>query len=271
MSGGVGSLPADFPEGRIIGGRYRIESLLGEGGTAQVFRAYDLATQSNVALKVIKARYMRDDRAGTRLAREGEMLRRLSHPGIVRVDTWGQDEGGPFFLAMELLSGETLAARLRRGPLSLRETDRLIRQIIAPVRAAHEAQVIHRDLKPDNIFLAGGDPSTQVKIVDFGISKVVGAEKLTKTGQMLGTPRYMAPEQLSAAASVGVEADIYAIGMIVFEMLSGRSPFSTQDPMKLIIEILHGRMMRLSVAAPSVPATVEAVVGRCLQISPETR
>jgi len=265
------ALPTEYPPGRLIGGRYRIDSMLGEGGTAFVFRAHDLATQTDIALKVIKSRFMRDARAATRLAREGEMLRQLAHPGIVRVDTWGSHEEGPFFLAMELLSGETLASRLGRGPLELLELDQILRQIFGAIQAAHRAEIIHRDLKPENIFLSVGEAGSQVRLLDFGISKAVGAEKLTQTGQMLGTPRYMAPEQLAAAANVDVRADIYGIGMIAYEALSGRSAFSTQEPMGLIVEILHGRRASLRTLVPGVPAGIEAVIERSIQVSPDTR
>ncbi|MEM1415562.1 MAG: serine/threonine-protein kinase, partial [Myxococcota bacterium] len=260
--------------GDVVAGRYRIERPLGEGGMAQVFQATDLAGGRRIALKLLRKEVAQSPEAVQRLRQEGEVLSQLQHPAIVAVETYGQIESGQLFLAMELLEGETLRARLRRTPqLSPEELAPVVAGIVAGLEAAHGAGVVHRDLKPDNVFLARlpGQPGFQVKILDFGISKVTGADRLTRTGQVLGTPRYMAPEQLAAERDLDARVDVYALGVMLYEALAGRSPFLTSSPSELIVAIIHGKTTPLRAARPDVSPEIEAVVARAMARAREAR
>jgi serine/threonine-protein kinase len=256
--------------GSIVAGRFRVESLLGEGGMASVYRATDLATSRPIALKLLRPDLCAIPEAASRFRREGELLQAFAHPGIVRVETFGALEDGALFLAMELLAGETLGALMRRsGPLDPSDVAPLLAGICAPLAAAHARGIVHRDLKPENIFLAGAEP--QVKLLDFGISKVFGSEKLTQTGQLLGTPRYMAPEQLAAEHELDARVDVYAVGVILYEALAGRPPFLGSAPSDLIVSILHGRVAPLRSVRGDLPPEVESVVARAMARAREAR
>ena len=223
--------------GALIGGRFRLESELGEGGMAQVFVATDIATHRKVAIKLLKeGRSEQQDEAEARLRREAELLSRLTNPAIVQVETYGRANDGRLFMAMELLQGETLGDLMRRQQqLDPEELAPIVAGIAAGLAAAHKAGIVHRDLKPDNIFLARDKPedAVQVKLLDFGISKVYGvAERLTRTGQILGTPRYMAPEQLAADHDLDARVDVYAMGVILYEALSGVASVYRREPQR---------------------------------------
>jgi serine/threonine-protein kinase len=240
---------------------------------ATVYRALDVATQRHIALKVLKRELSTIPEASTRFRREGELLLKLDHPGLVRIETFGTTEGGQLFLAMELLDGETLGARLKRlGRLEARDLGPVVAGICAALAFAHARGVIHRDLKPENVFLAllpCGDE--RVKVLDFGISKVFGAERLTQTGELLGTPRYMAPEQLSADHDLDARVDIYALGVMLYECLTGTAPFAGRTPSDLIVSILHGRAAPLRSVRPDVAPEVEGVVARAMARAREAR
>ncbi|MEO0326510.1 MAG: serine/threonine-protein kinase [Myxococcota bacterium] len=253
--------------GEVVAGRYRIERPLGEGGMAQVFQATDLAGGAPVALKILRREVAESPEAVRRLRQEGEVLSQLKHPAIVSVSTYGQLDSGQLFLAMELLEGETLRERLQREKrLDPEALAPVVAGIVAGLEAAHGAGVVHRDLKPDNVFLSRlpGRAGFQVKVLDFGISKVTGGDRLTRTGQVLGTPRYMAPEQLAAERDLDARVDVYALGVMIYEALAGRSPFLTSSPSDLIVAIVHGKSTPLRAARPDVPAELEAVVARAM-------
>lgn len=260
--------------GTIIAGRYRVESTLGAGGMAIVYRATDLAERRTVALKILRANLMTSGEAVERFLREGELLRsRLVHPTIVAAETYGALDDGCHFLVMELLDGETLGAKLRRGGrLSPLDLAPILTGVCAGVQAAHAAGVLHRDLKPDNIFLVRtASPSDiRVKLLDFGISKITGAEKLTQTGEVVGTPRYMAPEQL-LGEELDLRVDVYALGVIAYEALAGHPPFVAPTPSDLIIAILRGEPLPLKIARPDLPTGLDAVVMRSLAKSRTAR
>jgi serine/threonine-protein kinase len=257
-----------------VAGRFRIDALLGEGGMASVYRATDLATSRPLALKLLRAELCAIPEAASRFRREGELLQSFTHPGIVRVETFGALEDGALFLAMELLAGETLGAFMRRSRvLDPSDVAPLLAGICAPLAAAHARGIVHRDLKPENIFLARATPDAepQVKLLDFGISKVFGSEKLTQTGQLLGTPRYMAPEQLAAEHELDARVDVYAVGVILYEALAGQPPFLGSAPSDLIVSILHGRVAPLRSVRSDLPPEVESVVARAMARAREAR
>ncbi|MFT5355411.1 MAG: serine/threonine protein kinase [Polyangiales bacterium] len=258
------------PKGTVIAGRFRVEGPLGQGGMAHVVRATDLATKRPIALKLLKPEIAKDEQAVARLRREGEVLSKLDHPAIVGIETFGKLDDGRIFIAMELLKGETLGERIRRErKLSVEDLSLVVTGAAAGLSAAHRNDVIHRDLKPDNIFLVG-EPM-QVKLLDFGISKVFGLAKLTRTGQILGTPRYMAPEQLAADDDVDQRIDVYAMGVILYEALAGTPPFGGANASELVVAIIRGRPPSLRTYCPDIDPALEAVVMRAISRSREAR
>ncbi len=257
--------------GEVIAGRYRVVAKLGEGGMAEVFRADDLARDRVVAVKVLHPEVATNPEAVERTKREGQLLSELNNPAIVDVETYGELEDGTVFLVMELLEGETLGERMRRGPLEPAELAPIVAGTCAGLHAAHARGIVHRDLKPDNLFLCPTSHGIQVKLLDFGISKVYAEQKLTQTGEVLGTPRYMSPEQLGAEPDVDPRVDVYALGVILYEALAGKPPFLAGTPTDLIIAILNGKVVPLSSARPDVPQAVEAVVMRAMSRTRDAR
>jgi len=250
----------------VLGGRYRLERALGAGGMAEVFEGTDLSRGQRVAVKVLRPHLAESAEAVLRFRREGQVLAALKNPAVVAIEAVQELTDGRIFIVMELLEGETLGARMKRGPLSATQLAPIVAGCAAGLAAAHAHGVVHRDLKPDNIFLArlpNGDD--QLKLLDFGVSKVRGEEKLTQTGQVLGTPRYMSPEQLGAEPDIDGRVDVYALGVILYEALSGgKSPFLANTPTDLIVAILNGKVVPLRSVQPGVPPALEAVVLRAM-------
>lgn len=261
---------------------------------AQVFRATDLAGGKPIALKLLKPEIAFDGEAIARLRREGEILSKLDTPAIVGIETFGRLDDGRIFIAMEMLEGETLGERMRReGQMDPRELTPIVTGLVAGLAAAHRADIIHRDLKPDNVFLTraptrqsvptrmgtlssgGASPprpdEVQVKLVDFGISKAFDFARLTRTGQILGTPRYMAPEQLAADDDIDARVDVYALGVMLYEALAGSPPFVAASPSDLIVAILHGKVTPLSAYRSDLSHDVVAVVSRAMARSRDAR
>jgi serine/threonine protein kinase len=262
---------AEASVGSVIAGRYRLESLLGVGGMAEVYKAEDLTTKKRVAVKLLRADIAKNPEAVARTKREGEVLSDLHNPAIVSVETWGELPDGTVFLVMELLEGETFGERMRRGTIDPTELAPIVAGVCAGLHAAHARGIIHRDLKPDNIFLCPTEHGLQVKLLDFGISKFYGHDRLTQTGEVLGTPRYMSPEQLGAEPDIDARVDVYALGVILYEALAGKPPFLASTPTDLIIAILHGKVAPLRSARPDAGAGVEAVVMRAMAKVREAR
>ncbi len=249
----------------VLAGKYRLEESLGSGGMAEVFRALELTSGRRVAVKVLRAGPDQNPEATARLKREGQVLRSLKNPAIVGIEDVIELEGGRVILVMELLVGETLGARMRRGKIEPGELGAIVAGVAVGLSAAHANGVVHRDLKPDNIFLgAHDDGRVQVKLLDFGVSKIFGGERLTQTGQVLGTPRYMSPEQLGAEPEVDHRVDIYSLGVILYEALTGKPPFLASTPTDLIVAILHGKLVPLRSLRPDLPASIEGVVMRAM-------
>ncbi|MCA9575087.1 MAG: serine/threonine-protein kinase [Polyangiales bacterium] len=259
--------------GTLLDGRFEIEKLLGSGGMAHVYRARDTQLGTLVALKLLKDAIADNAEAAARLRREAELLSRFAHPAIVGIEHVGRLADGRIYLAMEYLLGETLGQRMRaRKRLSQVELTPILAGAVAGLSVAHAGGVVHRDLKPDNIFLqALPDGSTQVKLLDFGISKHVGHERLTRTGQVLGTPRYMAPEQLAAEKNLDARVDTYALGVILYEALSGNPPFLGVSPSELVQAILHGRVTPIRHHAPDLAPGLEVVVHRAMARAKDAR
>jgi serine/threonine-protein kinase len=224
----------------MVGG-YRLSSLLGKGGMGEVWLGEDPKIHRQAAIKVLDARLAVDPQFTTRFLREARAVNEVRHRSLVDVFAFGELDDGRPYLVMEFLEGRTLAALLKERPrLPLREIEPIIAQLCAGLAAAHEKGIIHRDLKPDNIFLLSQEGAPPlVKLLDFGIAKSQREEALTQTGEVFGTPEYMAPEQCLGAKDVDARSDLYSLGIIVYEMLCGRTPFATQGEKRSQIWMRH--------------------------------
>lgn len=264
--------------GDVLVRKYRLVSKLGEGGMATVWVADNLALHTKVAVKVMHGPLTDDPRLVARFRREARATASLDHENVVRVYDFGLTVSGAPFIVMELLQGETLAARLQaRGRLPVEEAVRLGLASMRGVSAAHTKGVIHRDLKPENIFLAlGKDERERPKILDFGVSLVVdGSDRsrhgLTQAGALLGTPAYVSPEAIRGEAPVDARADIWALGVLLYEMVAGKLPFQAPSVHELIDAIVGGEPIALASLEPSVDPALEALVLRALAKDPDDR
>lgn len=254
--------------GQIFAGRFEIERLAGSGGMASVFRALDRARGAPAAVKVLRTD---GQEAVGRFAREAEILGELSHPGVVRYVAHGVTPDGDLFLAMEWLEGESLGERLAREGLTVREAVALVAAVAEAAGAAHARGLVHRDIKPSNIFLVDG-AIERVKLIDFGIARAAGAAaQITRTGAMIGTPGYMAPEQVRASSAVDARADVFSLGCVLFKCLTGRAPFAGDDLLGTLLKAALESAPRVRDLAPAVPAPVDALVDRMLAREPERR
>jgi eukaryotic-like serine/threonine-protein kinase len=262
-----------FPEGTgwVIDGRYRIERLLGRGGVGAVFEATRVGTEERVAIKLVQGKYANDDGVVSRFAREAKAASAVDNPHIVRVLDSGTHEGRPF-LVIELLLGEDLGARLRRTKrLSETETMHVTLQLLYGLMGAHAAGIVHRDLKPDNVFLVDreNDPSF-VKIVDFGTSKIVpllghtAPLALTHRGVVVGTPLYMSPEQAEAKSDVDERSDLYSVGAIAFECLTGRPPHVGESDQLVLGSIRSSKAPLIRTIEPGLREELGAFVDKAL-------
>lgn len=248
--------------GAFFAERYRIEGLLGTGAMGKVFHATDLQRERPVAVKVLHPDKARKEQVLARFRREAAIMAEIAHPGIVQVFDWGRTAEGVDYIVMELLHGKTLREHLRsHGPMTPKELLPIIVAVADALAAAHAKGVVHRDLKPDNVFLCDGGA---VKVVDFGLSMLDTDARMTKTGVMLGTPRYMAPEQIRSAKNVDPRVDVYALGVTVHEALTGASPFPANDAAQLLGCVIEGRIVRLEEQRPDLPAGLGDVVRRAM-------
>lgn len=218
--------------GRTLGEKYRIDSLLGQGGLGRVYRATHVSLGSAVAVKYLLATPHADE-ARARFRREATVLAALRHPGIVAAHDFGDDDGEPY-LVMELVDGVSLAEAILPGgvPMPFRRIAAIAQQIARVLETAHAAKIVHRDLKPDNVMLVDLGGADHVKVLDFGIALMLGDDagpRLTATNAFQGTPSYMSPEQWRGR-DVGPETDVYALGAVLYEMLSGEPPFDGESP-----------------------------------------
>lgn len=262
---------------------FRIEAELGRGGMGSVYLAQRVADDHVVAIKVLPEEYLNDQERRQRFSREIETLSRLSHPNIVQVLQAGFSQQQPYFV-MEYLSGLTLGQFTRSLPLAPKVATEIIRLVATAVQFAHEHQVVHRDLKPSNIILTpcstgtirvgGGDGPERcydIRLLDFSLAKEVDQETLlTRTGEILGTLGYMAPEQV-LGGEVGPAADIYACGILLYELLSGRTPHQAANLPELIHQIRHAEPISLRALVPTIPKDLETICEKCLEKEPGKR
>ncbi|MEP7120452.1 MAG: serine/threonine-protein kinase [Byssovorax sp.] len=252
--------------GASIAGKYRLLRPLGKGSMGEVWAAVHTEMRREVALKLI---YGDNPDLAVRLKREAQACGRLEHPNVVRIYDIGETDDGDPFLIMQLLTGETLADRLvRRRRLPPVEALWIALDIARALRAAHAADIVHRDLKPANIYLHRGldTEGEEVKVLDFGVSKIlsVGDMAFTVTGALVGSPAYMSPEQARASKDIDPRADIWSLGVLLFEMLAGRRPFPSASPMGVIAEILAEPIPSLSAFVPGIDPRIEDAVNRCM-------
>jgi hypothetical protein len=266
--------------GTILDGKYRLDEKIGEGGFGIVFRSTHLALTRPIAVKVFKPRHGNDNaEAIERFKREGISISRLSHPNIIAVLDSGVSDQGIAYLVMELLSGKSLAEELRSGAATtLRECLGRIIPVCRALAEAHRLGVIHRDIKPDNIFINRSPEGETVKVVDFGIAKMTASDtgedwsKLTATDSLIGTPAYMSPERLSGINYDG-RADVYSVGIVLYEMLAGRPPFEkgTSGIVGMILAHIHKAPPPLRELNPNIPESVAALIHRTLEKVPSER
>lgn len=275
----VADVPIDPLIGRVFEGKYRLDERLGGGGMGTVYRATHLLIDRQVALKVLSQRFVGDQTAQQRFRREARAAGRMQHPNAVTVTDFGATEDGYLYIVMELLEGRTLRDLLaHEAPLDPARAVSFMLQACAAVGAAHEAGLIHRDLKPANIFIEQRpNLPAVVKVLDFGVAKFAVEEHeddydtLTQVGAIIGTPRYMAPEQCSGAAQLTPAADVYSLGIILYEMLTAVVPFNADTPLAIALKQVSEPPTPPREVVPSVPLELERVVLHALQKNPPDR
>lgn len=265
---------------RVFEGKYRLDELLGGGGMGSVYRATHLLIDRPVAIKVLSQRFVGDSTAKQRFRREARAAGRMHHPNAVSVTDFGATADGYLYIVMELLEGRTLRDLLaREAPLDVARVVSIMLQTCAAVSAAHDVGLIHRDLKPANIFIEqrSNSPAT-VKVLDFGVAKFAVEEQadddyqtLTQVGAIIGTPRYMSPEQCSGSGGVTPASDVYSLGIVLYEMLSGVVPFSADTPLALALRHVSEQPRPLREIVPDVPEELEAIAHKALAKRPGDR
>jgi eukaryotic-like serine/threonine-protein kinase len=250
-----------------IGGRYRLGARLGAGGMGEVFVAHDLRLDREVALKLLRANLAQQAGMRERVVAEARLAARLTHPHVVGVLDTGEQDGRPF-VVMERLSGRTLRDELADGPMPPERARDVGLQVLRALAAAHELDIVHRDVKPGNILDAGVGTW---KVADFGIAKWVHAEEtLTGTGELLGSPSYLAPERIDGQQA-GPASDLYAVGVLLYEALTGRKPFEGDDPFALAAAIRDGRFEPPTAIAADADPQIVAVIERAMRRDPADR
>jgi serine/threonine protein kinase len=251
----------------LAGGRYGLEEVLGHGGMATVYRAYDAELERPVAIKLLAEHLATDASFRDRFVREARMAARLSHPNIVQVYDAGEDEGRPF-IVMEYVEGTTLADELAdRGALPAARVVDLGLHVCAGLEHAHAAGLVHRDIKPGNLLVRRDGT---VKIADFGIARAAEATEMTQIGSILGTAAYLSPEQ-AAGDRVTAATDIYSLGAVLYELLTGKTPYTFENFAELAFKQREEPIRPLRELAPAAPESLESAVMRCLARNPEYR
>jgi eukaryotic-like serine/threonine-protein kinase len=252
----------------VVADTFEVERLIGRGGMGEVWLArHQRLAGKQVAIKVLHTQGTLPAEALARFRREAEIAVRLEHPNIVQVLDFNSLPSGQPFIVMELLKGESLSARIKRGPLSADETSMVMRQVGSALHAAHAAGVVHRDLKPENIFLVPTGLGDQAKVLDFGISKLAdGGTMQTTDSVLMGTPLYMSPEQaLGQNRDVTPQSDVFSLGSIVYECLTGAAPFEAENIAKVVFRIAYEPHVPLLTRAPHVPVVMANAVEHALQ------
>ena len=265
--------PTPSHAGQVLDGKYRLDALLAEGGMGAVYRATHVMLGKTVAIKLIRSAIVASPEIVRRFQREARAATALNHPNIVSVYDLGQTPDGTLYIAMEYIDGPSLKALIQSGrAIPPSRTIAILRQVASALATAHRHNIVHRDLKPHNIMLAAGPDGGEVaKLVDFGIAKTFDeSTQLTSDGSALGTPYYMSPEQIEGR-TVDARSDIYALGIILYEMLVGEVPFADQSTPAVLVKQLRERPIRPSLKNAAVPPALEAIALRCLEKDPDQR
>ena len=271
--------PSVFAEGSIVDGKYSIEDTIAEGGLGVIVRATHLGLGQRVAIKYLKTRALADANVVERFEREARLAVQIASEHVVRVQDVGRLPGAGPYMVMEYLVGRDLGTILEEGPLPIVRAVDYVLQACDALAEAHALRIVHRDIKPENMFLAQRPSNTSIlKIIDFGISKVAprrgdGGKWARETGaeQRVGTPLYMSPEQLRSPADVDQRTDIWALGVVLFELITGAQVFDAVDMPELCASILAGSPKRLRDLIPDAPGALEAVILKCLEKAPKDR
>jgi eukaryotic-like serine/threonine-protein kinase len=259
--------PQDARVGVTIAGRYVIDEALGKGGMATVYRAHHKLVERPCAIKILSAQFAQDPTTRERFRRESRHAQRLSHPNIIEIFDQGETEEGIPFLVMELLEGSTLADVMARVRLSMARALPIGIEMSRALARAHDFEVIHRDLKPENVFLLPGD---HVKLLDFGIARCTQDARITNLGEIFGTPQYMAPER-GTTIDAGPAADLYALGFILFEMLTGQLPFTATDPASWLMKHMKEPPPHLRQFLQDAPEALDRLLFELMAKRPEDR
>jgi serine/threonine-protein kinase len=258
--------------GDLVGGRYSIERASAEGGLGAVYVARHTTTSATVALKVLRDPSSQPEIVKTRFVREARVAAALGHPGIVRVLDAGDDpQFGPF-LAMELLSGMSLDQHVATNHPPVIERLSIVREMLEALAVAHEAGIVHRDIKPENVFLADdGEGGVRVKLLDFGIAREHSASTQTTDGTALGTIYYMSPEQMTDARNASFAADVWSVGVMLFELVSDELPFEDASIHEVAVRVCTQPPKALPPLDPAIDPVVRPVIARCLAREPAQR
>jgi serine/threonine protein kinase len=265
---------ASVKKGSVIGGKYRLERALAQGGMGSVWVAQHLQLDTEVAVKFMDPAYVDSDDARARFEREAKASAMLKSPNVVQVYDYGVEDDTPY-IVMELLEGEDLDARLRReGRLSVSVTARLLSDACKALRRAHEVGLIHRDLKPANLFITRQGDEEVTKVLDFGIAKAIGPQlsgRATKTGMLVGSPYYMSPEQIRTGKQIDHRTDIWSLGVIAFECITGQMPFPSLEVGDVLVAICSDPIPAPSQISQRLSPKVDEFFGRALMRDPEQR
>lgn len=270
----VSSVSAESRVGDVLASKYRLEQLLGSGGMGDVYRAVNEHVGRPVAIKLLKTEHTTNAQVVDRFMREAKAANLVRHPNVVDVLDIGKDDSGTPFIVQELLAGEDLGQYVLRrgGKLELDEIVELLQPVLEALAEAHAQGVVHRDIKPENVFLANQGKARVPKLLDFGISKVRASNiRTTEVGEMMGTPAYMPPEQVTGARAADPRSDVWAFGVMLFELASGRLPFEADNAPNLFYAIATQDAPSLVDVDPSLSETLSKVVGRCLRREPGDR
>ncbi len=275
-----GKTPTVVEVGQVISSKYKLLRLLGDGGMGSVYEAEHLRLGTHVAIKVLHSDLARRSGLIDRFLQEARVSAQIRSPHVVQVTDVESTHDGIAYLVMELLQGEPLSSlEKRERTLSVPIACEYTLQILQALEAAHSLGVVHRDLKPDNVFVTFDGTKPVVKLIDFGIAKLkraegaagAGQKNLTVAGMMMGTPEYMAPEQAYSATDVDARADLYSVGVMLYEMLSGQTPAQGDDPRIVVLKVERGEVTPLVHVAPNVPPEVAGLVHRAMAPRPELR
>jgi len=257
--------------GTTIAGRYVIEDVIGEGGMATVYRARHQLVDRPCAVKIMNPALAMDAKVRERFRREAKSAQSLAHPNVIEIFDQGETENGTPYIVMELLSGRTLAELTDKGPMTMQVALPIMIQMSRAIARAHDLGVVHRDLKPENIFITRRvDGTDLVKVLDFGIARSRGDTRLTNAGELFGTPQYLAPERITGG-DAGASVDLYACGVIFFEMATGKLPFDAKDPTSFLLKHMKEKPPPPRAVDPRVPEKLDALVVQLLEKDPKLR